>query len=177
MKLNLGCGNDIKSGWINVDCAALPGVDVVHDLNKYPWPFEDGQFDEITARDVLEHLDEFIPAMEELYRISKPGARIFIEVPFWNSFCTVSDPTHKRGFNEIIWEFFDPDKACCKLRPYYSHARFQIISIDYFIEPFAPFYPVYSGYIRNKWLKYILKLASTYFSNVITNLQVRLERC
>jgi len=32
-RLNLGCGRNPFTGWINVDVAALPGVDVVADLN------------------------------------------------------------------------------------------------------------------------------------------------
>ena len=33
-KLHLGCGHDIKPGWINHDLLDLPGVDIVHDLNE-----------------------------------------------------------------------------------------------------------------------------------------------
>ena len=47
MKLNLGCGRDIREGYVNLDKAGLDGVDVVHDLNVFPYPFEDNEFDEI----------------------------------------------------------------------------------------------------------------------------------
>ena len=30
--LNVGCGRNIQEGWINLDSAALPGVDLVCDL-------------------------------------------------------------------------------------------------------------------------------------------------
>ncbi len=176
MKLNLGCGNDIRQGWVNVDSVSLPGVDRIHDLDSFPYPFEDREFDEVAAKDVLEHLDKVIPVLEEMYRIMKPGAELFIEVPFWNSWRTVSDPTHKRGFNEIMWEFFDPDKERCKLRPYYSIARFRIVSIDYYIEPFGPHYSIRGMWIRNRWIKPLLKILSTYFPNIVTDLQVRLIR-
>jgi len=35
-KLNLGCGNDIKKDYVNLDIAKLQGVNVVWDVNKLP---------------------------------------------------------------------------------------------------------------------------------------------
>ena len=49
MKLNIGAGHDIYDGWINHDIAALPGIDVVHDLNLTPWPWNDESMDEVVA--------------------------------------------------------------------------------------------------------------------------------
>ena len=36
MKLNLGCGNKIIEGYINVDKFDLYGVNIKHDLEKFP---------------------------------------------------------------------------------------------------------------------------------------------
>ena len=55
-KLNVGCGANIKTGWINMDCVELPGVDVVHDIENLPLPFEDEEFDEIRCDNILEHI-------------------------------------------------------------------------------------------------------------------------
>lgn len=54
MKLNLGCGKDIREGYINIDFTNYNGVDVVHDLNA-PLPYADNTIDEIVAQDILEH--------------------------------------------------------------------------------------------------------------------------
>jgi hypothetical protein len=43
-KLHLGCGTNIKKDWINLDFVKLKGVEVVHDLNKFPYPFKDNTF-------------------------------------------------------------------------------------------------------------------------------------
>ena len=59
MKLNLGAGNDILDGFENHDITKLPGIDVVFDLNQYPWPWNDDAFEEVVANDLLEHLDNF----------------------------------------------------------------------------------------------------------------------
>lgn len=125
-KLNVGCGLDIKSDYINLDVASLPGVDIVHDLSKFPWPFPDNSFQEIQLINVLEHLPDTISTIEELHRIAAPNAKVIIRVPFWNSPDMLNDPTHKRSFNENTLNFFDPSLPECRSRPYYSFARFTI---------------------------------------------------
>jgi SAM-dependent methyltransferase len=126
-KLHVGSGNDILPGWINHDLAPLPGVDVVHDLEAFPWPFEDNGFEEIRMINVLEHLSNAIKSIEELHRISNSGAKVCIRVPYWNSRDMATDPTHKTFFSEYSFDYFDPSKRHCQERPYYSKARFRIV--------------------------------------------------
>ena len=104
-KLNLGCGSDIKKGWINLDSLELAGVNVVHNLEKTPLPFEDNFFDEILCQDVLEHL-EYVPLMKELYRILKPNGQLNIRVPHFTSKNNFIDPTHKKRFSCATFNFF-----------------------------------------------------------------------
>ena len=75
IKLNLGSGARPEKGWVNVDIVDLPEVDVVHDLTKFPWPFEDNSVDQIKSEHLIEHFDglTFIKFMDECYRILKPA--------------------------------------------------------------------------------------------------------
>ncbi|NJR52012.1 MAG: glycosyltransferase [Leptolyngbyaceae cyanobacterium CSU_1_3] len=57
LRLNLGCGTDIISDYINIDGRTLPGIDVVADLNCLP--FEHNTISEIYASHVVEHMPEF----------------------------------------------------------------------------------------------------------------------
>lgn len=104
-RLNLGCGTDIRPGWVNLDRAALPGVNVVHDLNAVPLPFRAGEFDHICAKDVLEHLD-YVPLLRDLHRILADGGTLEIQVPHFTSASSYLDPTHKRGFSVRTFDFF-----------------------------------------------------------------------
>jgi SAM-dependent methyltransferase len=107
-RLNLGCGGDILSGWVNLDIAKGKGVDVVHDLAKFPYPFPDNHFDEIRAYSILEHLPIalLIPAVEELQRILKPGGKLDIIVPHYTSPIAWSNPQHVRGFAYDTFHYF-----------------------------------------------------------------------
>jgi ubiquinone/menaquinone biosynthesis C-methylase UbiE len=84
-KLNIGCGKDIKKDYINLDKAKAPGVDVIHDIDQYPWPFEDNYFDEVYGRDVIEHVKDLFKAMMEIKRICKDDAVVRLIVPYWHS--------------------------------------------------------------------------------------------
>jgi len=179
-KLHLGCGTVIKGGWINHDLRPLPGVDVVHDLRVFPWPFGDGQFNEVYMKDVLEHLPDTIRTMEELYRITKPGAKVLITVPYWNSATALGDPTHVRLFNEHTFYFFDPDAGQCKERPYYSHARFHIDRLGVWFTPFETVLGVSrlsrDFVVFNPVAKRILLVLSNFFCNVVSCLELHFRR-
>ncbi|MCI5059303.1 MAG: class I SAM-dependent methyltransferase, partial [Flavobacteriales bacterium] len=162
------------------DIAKLDGVDVIHDLEQFPWPFEDNSFEKIYMKDVLEHLSNTIKTLEEIHRIAKPGCEIFIAVPYWNSWEAITDPTHKKNFNEFTFEFFDPSKWRCQDRPYYSKARFKIKKQGYYIALFQPYLKIpFIGRERvvfNKFAKWILGFFATYFSNIIIGLDIYLEK-
>ena len=178
-KLNLGAGKDILSGYLNHDIADLPGINSIHDLNKYPWPWEENSFDEILAMDILEHLDNFMKAMEELHRILKPDGKVTIRVPYWNHSCAYIDPTHKRGFHEHSFHFFNVDSPYYKERGYYSKATFQIIDEVLILAPGYPYLsiPLVSHlHIRGRWLRRIIGWFGNYVGNVISDVQMVLKK-
>ena len=161
-KLHLGCGNEILEGWINHDGAALPGVDVVHDLTVFPWPFASSLFTEIRMFHVLEHLPETVRTIEELHRIAAPDCRLVIRVPYWNSPDFATDPTHRSAFNEHSFEYFDPGERHCQERPYYSTARFRTGRKDYFTKVRGR----YRRVVSRRW-KRVLERAATHLGGII----------
>jgi len=111
MKLNLGCGNKILDGYVNVDKFDLYNVDIKHDLEKFPYPFNDNSVEEIKLSHVLEHIgqdpDVFIRILKEFYRICKNQALINIAVPHPRHDHFISDPTHVRPITVLGLSLFD----------------------------------------------------------------------
>lgn len=84
-RMNLGCGDKILDGYINVDVVetrAGKRPDVIcdlHDLSAFP----DDYADEILAVHVIEHFWqwEVIDILEEWTRVLKPGGKMILECP------------------------------------------------------------------------------------------------
>lgn len=107
MKLQIGCGHDKKMDYINLDSSSAVNPDIVWNLEKTPLPFKDKQFDEVLANHVLEHINNFIPLMHELHRITKKGGKIIIRTPFYSTWGQYNDPTHVRFFTPYTFNYFN----------------------------------------------------------------------
>jgi SAM-dependent methyltransferase len=94
--LHVGCGGWIFPNCVNLDRVALPGVDVVHDLDVAPWPFPDGRFGEVSGLQVFEHVADPVLFVNEAWRVLRPGGVLFLTVPHWQSENAFTDPTHRR---------------------------------------------------------------------------------
>ena len=117
-------------GFIGVDRLKTGAVDVIQDMNRFPYPFRDNSVEEVLLINVLEHLPNTIRVMEEIWRICKNEATIKINVPYYNSQGACQDPTHVKFFTEHTFDYFTEDGAAwLSAYNYYSHARFKIQSI------------------------------------------------
>lgn len=126
IKLNLGCGSHILPGWVNLDISALPGVDVVHDIEKLPLPFGDNSVDEILCEDVLEHV-EYVPVLRDICRILKLGGSLTVQSPHFTSRHNFIDPTHKKRFSINTFDFFVKGSPQQRDRSYYFDFTFSSI--------------------------------------------------
>ena len=120
MKLDIACGHHKELEWTGIDIQALPGVDIVHDLNVHPWPIYSDSFDQAKAWHIVEHIPPvavtekgtrrpFIEFMDECWRVLMVGARIDIETPYGGSDGFLHDPTHCNPVSELTFEHFDPE--------------------------------------------------------------------
>jgi len=125
MKLDIGCGNKKTEGCTGMDCKALPSVDIVHDMDVFPWPISEDSVEEIYATHYLEHSGNIIACLEEIYRIAKNGCLINIRVPHYASDNFNTDLTHKVAFGYRSFNYFAVNES--SEYNFYSDIKFEIL--------------------------------------------------
>jgi SAM-dependent methyltransferase len=96
IRLDLGCRTR-RRDVIGVDPSVVAGTGIRADLNL-GLPFKDNSVEEVYAYHVLEHCPDLMAALEEIWRVCKEGALVYIRAPHASSpYVTWIDPTHRRG--------------------------------------------------------------------------------
>lgn len=66
---------------VGFDIEGGPGVDFVGDAHQLK-PFKDGEFSHLLCTEVLEHLSDPAAAINEMYRVLKPGGKLILTTRF-----------------------------------------------------------------------------------------------
>ena len=112
-------------GVINVDMVAHENVDVVKNLDVFPWPWGDDTVQTIMAQDLFEHLDQPVGFMTEAYRVLELGGTLALRVPHFRHQNAFTDPTHKRFCTPHTWDYWIPGTELYKRHyPMYGKAAF-----------------------------------------------------
>ena len=130
IKLNLGCGNKKKEGFINIDSTDRVKPDIVWDLEKgLPPNIAYNSVTGVYASHIFEHIRNFIPLMEDIYRVCKNKAKVHAIVPLYTSTHAFSDPTHVRYFGTYSFQYFSKEfkKRCLDKFDYDFKCDFRII--------------------------------------------------
>ncbi|MEO8168799.1 MAG: class I SAM-dependent methyltransferase [bacterium] len=102
--LDIGCGpHKKKEGSIGLDKRPAPHVDVVHDLNNFPYPFADNEFDYVEMSHIIEHVDRPLLLMNEVHRITKDNGTVRIITPHYTSQLSYGDLEHYHHFGWITF--------------------------------------------------------------------------
>ncbi len=111
MKFNMGCGQNPREGYVNVDASPEASADEVWDLEVTPWPWADDCAGEICFIHSLEHMGGdpkvFLKIMQEIYRIGRPGCQVMIVVPHPRHDHFIGDPTHVRPITPPTLNLFN----------------------------------------------------------------------
>lgn len=83
MLLNLGCGQDYRDGWTNVDIDENSPADLVYDLQDVPWPWNDETVKYILMDNVFEHIHPRYrtAVIRECHRILHPSGHLQMHLP------------------------------------------------------------------------------------------------
>lgn len=110
--LDIGCGENKQPGFVGMDIRDLEGVDIVHDVEEYPWPLPNECVKAAVASHLVEHINPhrfgFINFMNEVWRVMMVGGEFAIGTPHGRSNGFIQDPTHCNPCNETTWSYFAP---------------------------------------------------------------------
>jgi len=133
--LQLGAGEqrlgEEPGSVVRVDLREDTKPDVVWDLDRFPWPFEESSFDLIDCTDVIEHLEDVVRVMEEIHRVGRPGARVRIATPHYSSSNSFTDPTHRHHLGIFSFDYFTGENTW----GFYSKRRFRKTRAELIFHP------------------------------------------
>lgn len=160
---NLGAGNQCYAGVKGVDLFQGKGVDIVHNINDTPWPIETSSADIVMAFQAFEHFADLTKVMSEVHRISKNGARLIVEVPYFRHVGAFQDPTHVHFFTSTTMAYFHETKK----RPgrgVYTNMHFRSVGFWYG-------WPAKSkNPIMRAWKEFIQKHTKWFDSSIVSML-------
>ena len=104
--LDLGCGTrkykpkpNSRDIVIGVDINKNSLADIIHDLDNFPYPLEDNEFDLVYASHILESIENPEEFLKEVYRVLNKNGRVIIKVPHFSSATAIGFLEHKHYFN------------------------------------------------------------------------------
>jgi hypothetical protein len=165
MRFDLACGQNKQDGFIGIDVQKIDGVDMVFDLEEYPWPIEDDCAEELFCSHFVEHTRDLCAFMDEAWRICRDGATVTLVHPYYTSIRAWQDPTHLRAINEVTWYYFSREwREQQKLDHYPLQCDFTVEAITaFFNEPWN---------LKSEEAK---TFAQQHYFNVISDLTVVLK--
>ncbi len=110
--LDIGCGENKQKGFVGMDKRPISGiVDIVHDLEVFPYPLPNESCITIVGSHIVEHIKPWLMLqfMDELWRILKFDGKLALSMPYAGSVGFWQDPTHCNGCNEATFQYFDPN--------------------------------------------------------------------
>ena len=111
IRLDMGAGKWKQEGFFAMDKRAVENVDLVHDLEVFPYPLPDECCHLMLASHVVEHLKPWlmIDIMNEWWRLLIPGGKLMLAMPYPTSDGFYQDPTHIKAWSERTPYYFDPE--------------------------------------------------------------------
>jgi SAM-dependent methyltransferase len=120
IRLDLGSGPRTPDGFWGIDRYPLPNVDVIASMDD-PLPFKMDSVDLLLASHSLEHAEDLIYTMKEIFRVCKHSAQVCIVAPYFSQGINFANPYHKHAFNEHTPRFWTQSADAFLDREEYNH--------------------------------------------------------
>ena len=166
IKLNLGCGNKVKEGYVNIDSYWHDNINIMANLENYPWHYEDNSVDEIYASHIIEHFQDEKKFLTECMRILKYNGTLHIIAPHSSSPSNIGCMGHYRTYS---YNYF---KNLLSTPSYiYTTIKFKTIyqKVNWWYEKTGCNVPLWMRpflYVNNKVISYFINLAPEVFENL-----------
>ena len=110
IKLDVGAGDNIQSGFIGMDIRPTKNADIVHNAEVVPYPLPSDICHTIMCIHLIEHLNpsKMVDIMNEWWRLLKETGQLWLSMPYAGSVGFWQDPTHIKSWNEVTATYFDP---------------------------------------------------------------------
>lgn len=103
IKLNIGCGANKLTGFINIDSQESNAPDLVFDITKGLLPYEENSVDEILFSHCIEHIEEKYhdAVLTDFWRVLRPDGILYISYPEFLK-CVEAYSTNLRGQRDFF---------------------------------------------------------------------------
>lgn len=130
INLDVGCGENKQVGFVGIDKRPLANVDILHDIEGFPWPLDDESCGVIVMSHVIEHIKPWlqIDFMNEAWRVLIPGGHLMIWTPYGGSPRYLQDPTHCAPWTEVTCDYFNFQAALWHV---YKPKPWRLIKLDW----------------------------------------------
>lgn len=120
IKLNLGCGKDIREGYDNIDIFSQNPKVIKGDVTNLS-NYQDNSVDEVLALDIIEHFPgvKVLSVLKEWCRVLKPGGLLIIRTPDIEVIFDHFYPKAKNG--QITWKRLSDIINGSQTTPYQFH--------------------------------------------------------
>jgi SAM-dependent methyltransferase len=106
VKLDLGCGNKRRDGFLGVDRYRCDAADVLCDITQ-TLPFKTGSVAAVFLDNLIEHILDIPRLLTEIVRVCRDGATITIITPHFTALDSWRDPTHIHHLSYFSMDHFE----------------------------------------------------------------------
>ncbi|MCK4462822.1 MAG: class I SAM-dependent methyltransferase [Candidatus Omnitrophica bacterium] len=124
VKLDIGCGkNKVSEDFIGLDIKKP--ADIVMDVSEKKLPFGNESVDEIYSSHLLEHVENPVFVLKEIYRVLKKDGMLTLQYPHFTDY-RAHNQYHRFFLSGAILDFYD-EKSRVMVSKKLEDARFKII--------------------------------------------------